>query len=79
VVTDSVRAETDQPPAVRRAGYAGLRERNESCDTADVGGTPSGGRDGGDYWTDTATDPGGYHGEIELTPVGAVPVAELEG
>lgn len=30
-------------------------------------------------WSDTATDPGGYHGEIELTPVGAVPVAELEG
>ena len=30
-------------------------------------------------WNNSATDPGGYHGEIELTPVGAVPAVELEG
>lgn len=28
-------------------------------------------------WEPDSTDPGGYHGEIELTPVGAVPVAEI--
>lgn len=39
----------------------------------------AGGGDGGDYWADGSTEPGGWFGEVELTPVGAVPVAELEG